>query len=279
MSFFEKRQVSPGERFFFLMPSKADVQDQYDSIIANSYFDCSPWEYDAGDYKTKSLEIGNTQLIIAAALDTVKEDFLTGLRNIIDHDDFQSSKHAILFLLHSPLDSLIGGSDDLAKGGMPLHLDEISKSIKIDIENSSSLDDHEKKNLFFSLDNIKNDYFVKKHSLFDFQVYLEVLGSGKLENQKYKELGLFPDRSLNTIEISDNKTIEKRLTNNQNRFQEIENAHKYGHVENYLEKHFLAKRKKYLENPDKYTLNDYTDIENWIKEKKMLPELNIVKDW
>ena len=278
MQFFKTRGISSGERFFIEFQKEEEVQGQYNAIKKNDRFSILDWEWPAGDYTSYSIDIDGTNLIVAAALDGVKEDFLTGLRNIIDGDEYQFKNHAILFLLHKPLDSLINGSDNLCKGGMPLHLGEISKSIKEDIKESSSLSKHQKKLLDYTLQNKTNSFFVKRRSLFDLEVFLEVLGVGSIDKTQYTNLGLFKDSGLSGVLINDAKNIKNRFDQNSEWHDQIQNGHEYGHVESYLEKTFSDKGVAFLEIPEKWKLVDYVDLVKWAEEKQKQEGVDYIND-
>ncbi len=268
MHFFETRNLSSGERFFIEYQREEEVQGQYEALKENARFQVKEWNWLDADYSSYCININGIDLIVAAALDGVKEDFLTGLRNIIDAEQIQFKNHSILFLLHKPLDSLISGSDNLCKGGMPLHLTQISESIRGDINKNDSLDDHQKNILDYSLRNKTNSFFIKRRSLFDLAVFLEILGLGRIDDIHYNKLGLFKDCTLTGVPIGETKNIENRLDKNSKWHEQILNAHEYGHAEDYLEKVFSDEGVKFLENSEKWMLADYLDLVRWADEKQ-----------
>lgn len=267
LRFFKKRSINKGERFFVLFQKADEVNGQYEALRRNVDFGVKDWAWPEAEYHSFSVNIDGTEIIIAAASDDVKEDFLTGLRNKIDSDAIQFKNHAILFLLYKPLDSLINGSDDLSKGGMPLHLDEISKSISNDINDSSKLEAYERKILNFSLTRKTDNYFIKRRSLFDLEIFLSVLGNGKIEKEQYAALGLFPDINLKNVSASDTVNTNKRLTKNAEWFENILNGHKYNHVESYLDKNFSEKGVESLKDPDRWSIYAYETLVKWADEK------------
>lgn len=267
MLFFKKRGIGSGERFFVLFQKDDEVRGQYEALKCNNCFDVTEWKWNEGDYHSFCINVNGTKLIIAAALDDVKEDFLTGLRNKIDSNDIEFKDHAILFLLYKPLDSLISGCDDLSKGGMPLHLEEISKSIANAINNSTAIKWHEQKILDFSLNQKTDNFFIKRRSLFDLEIFLSVLGNKSIEKQQYSSLGLFPDNNFKHVPSSDSVNIKRRLNKNAEWFENIQNGHKYNHVESYLDKNFSEDGVEALKNPDTWMNNDYEDLVKWADQK------------
>jgi len=278
LRFFQKRSVSKGERFYVLFTKAEEVKQQYESLRNNPCVEARTWEWAEADYSSYSINIDGTEIIIAAACDGVQEDFLTGLRNKIDSETAEFKNHAILFLLYKPLDSLISGSDDLSKGGMPLHLEEISRSIREDVKSNSSLENFERKILEFSLTQKTDNFFIKRRSFFDLEIFLSILGNGKIDKSQYEALGLFPDINLKNILPNDAGNINERLSRNVEWFDNILNGHKYNHVERYLDRNFSEEGVEALKDPEKWYSYNYDSVAKWAEEKTQKKGVEYVEE-
>jgi DNA phosphorothioation-dependent restriction protein DptH len=264
LNFFGEATISAGERYHIRYEKLEQVTEQYDAIPAIAEakdYRIQPFKFN--DYSTYLIEFSQLRLIIAASSPEVEVDFLTGLRNRVadnNKDEFEGT--AILFIHNTSLDSLIGGCKSLSDSGMPLNVNFIRSSIQKKINSEEMFKPHEKHLLNFKLNKIgignSDDY-----SLFNYSIYLQVLGKGRIGPADYLKLGLFQDKNL----ISLNKEeAEKRLRKNENWFEDINTGHQYGGLERKLEKEFSQKGVDRLKEKD-WTDYDLTDLIKWENEK------------
>ncbi|WP_256003488.1 FtsK/SpoIIIE domain-containing protein [Pedobacter deserti] len=264
LNFFDEANISAGERYHIRYEKREQVVEQYNAIPdvakAKSYA-IEPFSFN--DYSSYLINFGKLKLIIAASSPGVEVDFLTGLRNRVadnNRDGFEGT--AILFIHNTSLDSLIGGCKSLSDTGMPLNIDFIRASIHKKINSDDVFKPHEKHLLNFKLAKIgvgnSDDY-----SLFNYSIFLQVLGKQRIESEDYVKLGLFQDSKL----VSLNKEeAEKRLRKNEEWFEDINTGHQYGGLEKKLEKEFSQKGVDRLLEDD-WTKYDLTELIHWENEK------------
>jgi len=258
--FFNDRTIQAGERFQIKFERNAEVVGLYEALKQNRH---ETFSYK--NYTTYSLKINDIDLIIAANINGIKEDFLTGLRNRIAENEGIFKRCAIFFIHNTNLDSLLNGSESLTKEGMPLYISNIKTHIKKDLNSSNvRLSKDNKVLLNFLLNQKVNEYFVKNRSLFDFEPFLNILSQGEIHSNQYIELNIFTDRGLYTTTTKNEK--EKRLNQNIQWYKEIQNAHDYDDW-NSLEKQFSETDLKKIKKTEWKQL-DYVDLQEWANEKK-----------
>ena len=220
LNFFGEATISAGERYHIRYEKLEQVTEQYNAIppvAEGKNYKIEPFTFN--DYSTYLINFsGHLKLIVAASGPGVEVDFLTGLRNRVadnNKDEFEGT--SILFIHNTSLDSLIGGCKSLSDSGMPLNVNFIRLSIQKKINTDEVFKPHEKYLLNFKLNKIgignSDDY-----SLFNYSIFLQVLGKRRIGPEDYLKLGLFQDKQL----VSLNKEeAEKRLRKNEDWFQDI----------------------------------------------------------
>jgi len=157
LSFMDTTNIRIGDRFSVQFEKKEEVNDLYEALrivregskefVHQNEDDC---------YTTFCYEINGLNLVVAATVNGIKEDYLTYLRNINGKEETVFADTAMLFIHDSSLDSILGGSKQLQMEGMPLHSESISRKIINEI-NTSTMSDIDKEILLIYLKNKHRD--------------------------------------------------------------------------------------------------------------------------
>lgn len=275
LSYFKTAYVQPGERYHIRYEQEEQVINQYnimDDTATSQGYSVVPFKFN--DYSSYSIKFEKFNLIIAASAGGIAVDFLTGLRNRVgDRKLAEFKDSAILFIHHTSLDSIIGGCKSLADAGMPLGSTYLKTNIRERIITEDNFSNASKVLLNYRLEQVGegND---DSYSLFDYSVFLEILGKKTLEQSDYKALGLFTDKGLKN---QDTEEMRKRLLQNDIWFEEIHQAHQYGISEKVLEKHFSPKGVEALSDPEWFK-HDFTELEKWSDEKDKIQNIEYLPD-
>jgi DNA phosphorothioation-dependent restriction protein DptH len=264
MGYFGPAHISRGERYHIRYEQEKQVKEQFDALKETAIglgYKVEPFIFN--DYVSYSIRFNSYKLIVAASGDDVAVDFLTGLRNRVAESGKEPfDDAAILFIHHTSLDSIIGGCKSLADSGMPLNVLYIKENIKTRILSDTHFETYQKHILNYRINQIGegND---DAYSLFNYAVFLQILGKKRIGSKNYLKLGLFPDKGLKT---QDKAEAEKRLKKNEEWFDEVSNGHQYGGLDKILEKSFSQKGVDNLSEPD-WSDYDFTELSNWNDEK------------
>ena len=275
LAYFKSAAIQPGERYHIRYEQENQVDAQYrimeQSALAQGYT-ITPFAF--SDYVSYQIEFDGFQLILAASTNGIEVDFLTGLRNRVGDAslaEFQNA--AILFIHHTSLDSIVGGCKSMADAGMPLS----SAYIKLNIKERIMSDDHfsnfQKEVLNYRLAQVGGGN-EDSYSLFDYGIFLQILGKKLLEDSDYRLLGLFVDKGLKNQPPEE---VQKRLSQNDKWYAEIYQAHQYGSAERILEKTFSPKGVEMLSKPD-WAQRDFTELEKSAAEKDLIQNIEYLKD-
>lgn len=273
LAYFKTASLQPGARFQIRYERQDQVDSQYGILqetAENIGVEVIPFTFN--NYTSYTLKFGGYDLIIAASTGGIEVDFLTGLRNRTGDKKLPQFKNAaILFVHNTSLDSIIGGCKSLADAGMPLSSAYIKSNIESRINDDDSFNNSQKVLLNFRLAQVGsgND---DGYSLFDYSIYLEILGKKSLDPEDYRKFGLFSDK---TLKDHDRNDMVKRLRQNDEWFESIHQAHQYGQPEKYLEKIFSPKGVEELSAEDWFG-HDFTELEKFAADKDKIQ--NIVYD-
>lgn len=244
--------LKSGERYSIQLENLKQVDGIYQSLrcvadLQNVHVDDFIYVLESSSYLTYSLRINNVNLVVAKTDEKVSADFLTHLRNNADKTGTVFENTALLFVHNTNLDSILGGAKRLEVEGMPLHVEFIEKNLRNDVKKSlSSKVDQEI--IFAYLDNNKSSIYEKATSIFDYQDLFDVLGTGSINANKYREFGLFYDDKLDTYyNTLDDRSLEKRIKENLGLYKIVDETHKYSEpseLEKYFDKNGVEKLKK-----------------------------------
>lgn len=267
IQYFNSIDIKNGDRFIVQFEKEDEVKSLYEEIKKETNYD--EFSYIAKDgeeeYNTYSFLCNGINVIVAATINGIQSGYLTLLRNCVGKDSvvkdsvkvFENT--AILFIHNSRMDSILNGAISLKNEGMPFHPFEIIKDLETDL-NRSPLEEFEKTIIQFQLE--KNNY--SNNGLFlQFKELLQIVNKNKIEEEDYKNFGLFKDDQLK--DYNPKKRIE-RLKKNSEIYRRIENIHKnYADISNELDKFLDSNGVEKLSNP-----NDWDDM----KFEKVIQSIN-----
>jgi DNA phosphorothioation-dependent restriction protein DptH len=240
INYFRDITIQPGDKYHVQFEKMTDVSLLMDALRVESLekgiYNDFKWLSPLGaEYKSFFLSFGDKEILISSTAEGVTEDFLTKLRNMVGTSEKDFEKKAILFVHHTTLDSIIGGSVGLQNSGLPLSFMSVREHIQNSLE-GSDLNQETKAVLEFALkQKEKRNTSEVQQSIFELA---DILGSlsHNIVKEDYPKLGLFYDSELATI--TDKKTQVERLNINHGFFSTIEDAFSYGDPETDLDKHF-----------------------------------------
>lgn len=243
---------------------------------------CADFIVEEVGYRTYSLLIDNTQIIIAKEIPgEVTLDFLTNLRNRVGAGR-KYDNHALMFLVSGKLDSIVDGTESLHREGLPFHYIEISRDIGSrieDVENNLSMRDR----IIIKQDvkSRENDKYIDKTSLELYKPILDIINDGKINDDQYKSFGMFFDSALRKVKTE--KEVEKRIKENKSAYKEIEDALRAKGIVEILGKKYSDSLINKLKKLEKDVLDDnwsgefdYTSILKDRADKKNQANISIV---
>lgn len=253
INFFNSVNIKTGDKFILKLDNIDEVEAFYqamDTMLDDTGAKISYTQTDDEVYETASFKTGSDKSVQLAIIPEINitNAYLTRLRNTV------SDGCAIFIVCYNPIDSIAGGTESLQKEGMPFHKDSLIEAIETEIRDSSMLEG-EKQVLYFDLKTKQNADIMDMYSLSDYADVLSILYKGCLEDDDFRNFGLFLDKELNTISLNDEPAIKERIDKNGEYFKKIDNSLKYGNIdddlENYISEALIEKIKKAPE-PDKW---------------------------
>jgi DNA phosphorothioation-dependent restriction protein DptH len=273
INYFKDITIQPGDKYHVQFEKLSDVTLLVEALIDEAknqgIYETFEWVSPLGaSYESFYLSIGEKEVLISGTAEEVTEDFLTKLRNMVGTSEKKFENKAILFVHHTTLDSLIGGSVGLQSNGLPLSFMAVREHIKSSLE-SSNLNSESKAVLGFVLSQKeKIDAGELNQSIFELADILGALNHN-IKKEDYPKLGLFYDSELATI--TDEKVKEERLNINHGFFSTIEDAFSYGDPESDLDKQFDEGGVKQILSEDWRKLGYQTIIESHENLKDITP--------
>jgi len=273
--YLSERKLEGGERFNLYMEQSGAVTQLFNAIKEVNAKEVTPFSYkhEKGleSFDTYAVDIGDSHLIVVASNDDVKEDFITTLRNQVARQEGQFENKNLLILFSGRLDSLLGGSEDLTKEGMPLNGKIFQERLIDSITNKSELQKHEKAILAYLLEKMGSYSSIDNHSIFDYQGIVGAINQGGIKTKDYATLGLFPHKELSTITTP--KDLRGNIRENNEIFEEIEHVFNHGDSSNDLDKLLSDKGIKELNSVDTdkdWKNTDYSNIFKWKEERSKI---------
>lgn len=246
IKFLETESFKGGERYYLQFDEEKQVEDLYNVLRLSESAEEFSYTHKLGStYSTFALLINDIRVVIAATINNVTPDFLVTLRNNVGEQKDEWKNTALLSICNETLDSIRGGSSDLQKEGMPLHVKTITKNLKKEIEKSNLSKSEQEVASFFL--NEKLEDMVLQPNIFDFEEVLGLISQGSLQREDYKNLGLFFDENLDQYTPSQ---IRKRLAENHEFYEKIQHFHEYENLDQQLEKLFDEKGVTRLKKDD-----------------------------
>lgn len=264
-----------GESFCLKLDNEDMVEKVYKAlkklaISNNTIGDYSLTCKDDSIYNTFTLKLEKDEIIIAAQIDDMTNDFLCATIRNAANEKYKP----LLMISANPIDSAKSGSQDMAASGMPFYSDELIKEIKKLIEISSQLSEVEKRILYFELKRRDADVFSDNSSLYEYKDLLSILSSGRIQPSNYQGFRLFSLDGKTDYIYAGKSKIEKEIKNNNELFERIERGIRYGNLESDLSKilddSMIYKiEKAYKDDPEKWSIPfKYADLLASIERKK-----------
>ena len=189
---------------------------------------------DGYEYKTFTLKVLDDEVIIAAQINGMTNDFLCAtLRNVANEKQIP-----LLMISANLIDSAKSGSRDLSASGMPFHADELMREIREMVDGSTQLTDTEKRILRFELNRRDSDVFSDKTSIYEYSDLLAIMSSGKIDDRSFAGFRLFPIDGKTEYQNYGSSQIDKEIKANNALFEKIDRGIRFGDLEVVLSKDF-----------------------------------------
>lgn len=239
--------ISPGSRYCLKLDTPDIVENVYNSLSSVLEKKSIKGSFDYhGVYQTYTLRLKeNKELVIAAKVGEITDDFFTSLRN----NDLTENCFPILIITHSTIDSITSGTADLSAKGMPFHAETLIKGLSKDIQETPFCL-YDKTLLETQLEEHVNDRFSEKSSLLVYSDVITLVNKGRLDQEDYYALGYFPDENVSKY---NKKDIEENLKENRKYFELIDRAVKFknfSQIEELFNPKFVQKLQKSLDKQE-----------------------------
>lgn len=262
IGYFRQQSFRGGERYYLQFETSEQVRDFGNAL--QEHLDSVPFHYpleNGSVYETFALKKDSIRLVVAVADGNVTPDFLVTLRNRVGEQRGIWKNTALLSLCYEQLDSIQGGSSNLQKEGMPLHVRSLTSSLEEEIRHSV-LTQTDRMIALYHLKQLREESTVQQTSFLDFKELLILLEKGSVQNEDYSNLGLFRMEELDGL--TEEKAME-RLLENHRLFEEVRRAHEFGKSAEDLEKNFSQSGVKALAAED-WDLRPFSKVYGWHKE-------------
>lgn len=208
---------------------------------------------DGSVYRTYTLRVIDGEVIIAAQINGMTNDFLCAtLRNAANDEG-----KPLLIISANPIDSAKSGSRDMCANGMPFYADNLMSEIQSMVEDSTQLTFLEKRILGFELKRHDADVFSDKASLYEYRDLLSIMSSGFIDVSNYVGFRLFPVNGKKDYQNFSQIQIDKEIKNNHDLFERIDQSIRFGNFESDLSDDF---EENFINRIEKERKND---PENW----------------
>lgn len=208
---------------------------------------------DGSIYSTYTLKLINDEVIIAAQIDGMTNDFLCAtLRNAANDD-----QKPLLMISSNPIDSAKSGSRDMSSSGMPFYADQLIQEIRNMVNESTQLTNTEKRLLQFELKRRDADVFSDKASIYEYRDLLSIMSSGRIDANNFPGFRLFQVDGKIEYQNDGNAQIDKKIKENNELFEKIDRGIRFGNLEVELSKIFENKVITQIEKAHK------EEGENW----------------
>lgn len=185
---------------------------------------------DGSEYTTYTLKVLDDEVIIAAQINGMTNDFLCAtLRNAAN-----DAQKPILMISSNPIDSAKSGSRDMSASGMPFYAEQLMKEIRDMVNDSTQLTDTEKRILQFELKRRDLDVFSDKASIYEYRDLLSIMSSGRIDNNNFASFRLFAVDGKVDYQTFGNGQIDKEIKNNNDLFERIDRGIRFGNLEGEL---------------------------------------------
>jgi DNA phosphorothioation-dependent restriction protein DptH len=262
IDYFKSSNITAGNRYYLQLDNQEELSLLVRALQEIKNVQSFEYKHEHGDqYETFFIPFGVVKLVVAHTSERVTPDFLVTLRNLVGEQKEDWNNTALLSIVSEQLDSIQGGSSDLQKEGMPLHINSIFANLKLKIENSV-LDKVDQIILMDNLDNLLREQSFQQITLFDFEDIFKTLERGSIEDSEYHKFGIFKDPDLATFK---GKEQRDRLNENRELYDFIRRVHDFGLGDEELEKMFSPKGASEL-NGEEWTNTPYSRVHKFREE-------------
>lgn len=189
---------------------------------------------DGSIYSTFTMKVLNDEIIIAAQINGMTNDFLCAtLRNAANEE-----QRPLLMISANLIDSAKSGSRDMAASGMPFHADELMLEIREMVDGSTQLTNVEKRILCFELSRRDSDVFSDKASIYEYRDLLAIMSSGRIDTSSFPGFRLFPVDGKTEYQNYGTSQIDREIKNNNSLFEKIDRGIRFGDLEVVLSNDF-----------------------------------------
>ncbi len=226
------RTLLKGESFFLKLDDEEMVSQVTQALMeyATSNQAIGEYTYPCGDgskYKTYTLKVIDDEVIIAAQINGMTNDFLCAtLRNAAN-----SAQKPLLMISANPIDSAKSGARDMSASGMPFYTEQLMREIRSMVNESTQLTNTEKRILQFELERRDSDVFSDKDSIYEYKDLLSIMSSGKIETSNYPGFRLFAVDGKKDYQTYGNSQIDKEIKKNNDLFEKIDRGIRFGNLE------------------------------------------------
>ena len=178
VEFLKNNSVKPGERFYIRLDEKEQVKEFYDTLKGLENVETFTYKHNSGgEYKTFSINIGDTDLVVASTMD-VTPGYLVTIRNASNEQEGVWKNKSLLILCDDIVDSISGGCRDLRHDGMPLSVSYISDNLDKQISKSKLSKTEKEVVRFYNKQKLEDSY---NTSLWDYKEVLSIIGKNKIK--------------------------------------------------------------------------------------------------
>ena len=277
-NFFKNSEIRHGDKFFIQFDEEYRVDDFYNTL-KNDLDNVEEFRYKHENsnvpFTTFTTLLENGIKVVVVNSNKVSVDYLVTLRNQVTTQEGVWKDTALLLICYNIIDSIYDGMRNLEKEDMPLNINIIKENLKDEID-SSNLSKIDKVITKFYLDKKIEDAF--QTTLWDYEDILSIINKGEIEENDYKNLGLFSDSKLESYKSP--KAKENRLEENADNFNHVSLCHQYDNTKEELEKRYDSSGVKLLIKDDWHTVDfnkihkSHEKLLNFTKSLNYLENLN-----
>lgn len=221
-----------GESFFLKLDNEEMVSQVTQALKDYTICNQAIGEYtylcgDRSEYRTYTLKVIDDEVIIAAQINGMTNDFLCAtLRNAAN-----TAQKPLLMISANPIDSAKSGARDMSASGMPFYAEQLMHEIRNMVNESTRLTNTEKRILQFELERRDTDVFSDKDSIYEYKDLLSIMSSGKIEASNFPEFRLFAVDGKKDYQTYKDGQIDKEIRNNNDLFEKIDRGIRFGNLE------------------------------------------------
>lgn len=241
-SFVQDQTLKSGDKFFIHLDQPEDVlqlsqafKDLDGIIIFEESILGDQVDENHSTYKATAFVTNNNKTVIVAnTAEDISDAFLARLRNKVALQSGDYKDSVFIGILSEELETVISGSINLKKVGLPLNMLVIKKELEKLLKTPDINMVH--KHVFLdTIDRIVEEYHEMNSDFIEFKSLYEIIKTKTIEKEQYAEFNMFYDPDLETFS---KKEAAKRIEDNKDLFQLVDSEKKYGTDNQGLSKYF-----------------------------------------